>query len=115
MVAFEETDIAPMQQARALFKMFISGEALEEGLEFRLMQPMERDVYELKSADLRFFGWFYRRGIFIVTAADTMENVHSQEGLSSRHRDGVIAERNVLDLDPPKYIEGARIADVFSV
>ncbi|MNT60222.1 hypothetical protein D3C72_1977880 [compost metagenome] len=102
-------------QARALFKMFISGEALAEETEFRLMRPLESDIYELKSADLRFFGWFYRPGIFIAVAADTMERVHTIEGLSSGYRNAVSAARDAIDLDPPKHLEGASVSHVFSV
>lgn len=112
---FEPTDISPLMQAFALFKMFISGEALAEGTEFRLMRPLESDVYELKSADLRFFGWFYRPGTFIVVAADTMEQVHLVDGLSSAYRNEVIKTRESIDLDPPKYEQGASISHVFSV
>lgn len=115
LVSFETSDISPLMQARALFKMFISGESLSEGTEFRLMQPLESDIYELKSADLRFFGWFYRPAIFIAVAADTMERVHSVAGLSSAYRNAVSAARNEIDLDPPKYIEGASVSHVFSV
>jgi hypothetical protein len=95
--------------------MFISGEALEEGDEFRLMRPIDGDVYELKSIDLRIFGWFYRPGIFIATAIDTMERVHEYTGLSDGYRDEVIRVRGKISLEPPAYREGASIADVFSV
>ncbi|MBY3136289.1 hypothetical protein [Rhizobium laguerreae] len=104
---FEPTDISPRLQARGLFRMYQSGERLEEGEEFKLMQPQDNDVYELRTADLRIFGWFYRPAIFIATAADTMENVHSQSGLSSRHRDEVIRVRGTIGLDPPSHIQGA--------
>ncbi|WP_426239925.1 hypothetical protein [Pararhizobium sp. DWP1-1-3] len=114
LTSFEADDISPLLQARALFKMFISGEALSEGLMFRLMNPMESDIYELKSADLRFFGWFYRPAIFIAVAADTMERVHSVDGLSSGYRNAVSSARDEIDLDPPKYIEGASASHVFS-
>ncbi|CAN7256948.1 hypothetical protein [Neorhizobium tomejilense] len=115
LVAFEPTDISPELQARGLFKMFIAGEALSEGEEFRLMRPMEHDVYELRSADLRFFGWFYRPSVFIAVAADTMERVHTISGLSSGYRNAVSAARASINLDPPKYIEGASIRHVFSI
>ena len=115
LVGFEPSDITPLLQARALLKMFISGESLVEGETFRLMMPMEDDVYELKSADLRFFGWFYRPSVFIAVAADSMERVHSVSGLSSAYRSAVSTAREQIDLDPPKYIQGASTDYVFSV
>ncbi|NKM11479.1 hypothetical protein GFL85_10590 [Rhizobium laguerreae] len=115
LAAFEQSNIAPRMQAFALFKMFISGEALSEGEMFRLMLPLESDIYELKSPDLRFFGWFYRPAVFIAVAADTMERVHTVAGLSSGYVKAVSLARDKMDLDPPKYIEGASVSHVFSV
>lgn len=115
LVAFEPSDISPLEQALGLFKMFISGESLAEGEMFRLMKPLADDVYELKSPDLRFFGWFYRPATFIAVAADTMEKVHSVNGLSTAYCKTVIATRDKIDLDPPTHIQGASVSHVFSV
>ncbi|WP_432331003.1 hypothetical protein RMS29_001605 [Agrobacterium rosae] len=113
--SFDPNDISPREQMYALLYMFLTGETLDEGDEFRLMRPIEQDVYELKSVDLRIFGWFYRPAIFIATAVDTMERVHKYEGLSNGYRDEVIRVRGATLLGPPAYLEGASISDVFSV
>lgn len=112
---FYESDATPREQMRILLKTFISGEALQEGDEFRLMQPCGDDVYELKSPDIRIFGWFYENGVFIATSIDTMERVHSVTGLSSAYQREVVRFRAVIDLDQPKYQVGASVSDVFSV
>lgn len=108
-------DISPRDQVFVLIKMFLSGEAMEEGGQFRLMQPVEDDVYELKSSDIRIFGWFYRPAVFVATSVDTMERVHTIQGLSSGHRNSVKYVRQNIDLDPPTHIEGASVSYVFSV
>ena len=112
---FHSDDISPRDQVFALLKMFLSGEAMDEGDQFRLMQPIEDDVYELKSSDIRIFGWFYRPAVFIATAVDTMERVHTIQGLSSGYRNSVKYARQSIELDPPAYIEGASVNHVFSV
>jgi hypothetical protein len=114
LVQLEQTDISPRLQAYALLRMYQSGEKLAEGEEFKLMKPKDNDVYELRTADLRIFGWFYRPSVFIATAADTMENVHSHAGLSSGHRNGVMQVRGSIGLNPPSHIEGASTEHVLS-
>ncbi len=112
---YHADDISPRAQVFALLKMFLSGEAMEEGDQFRLMQPVEDDVYELKSSDIRIFGWFYRPAVFVATSVDSMERVHTIAGLSSGHRNSVKHVRQNIELDPPAYIEGASVSHVFSV
>lgn len=102
------------QQARVLLKNFITGQPFEEGEWFWLMNPQHMDVYELKSADIRIFGWFYRPRIFIGVAGDTLERTHTYN-LHAGYRNSVVHARETIDLDPPAYIKGASITDVFSI
>ncbi|KWV57694.1 hypothetical protein AS026_30790 [Rhizobium altiplani] len=111
--AFHEEDIAPINQVWSLFETFLTGHELEEGEEYRLMRPIENDVYELKSPDTRFYGWFVRAGIFVVVRADSMERVHTYD-LASGYRGEVERAREGIDLDPPKYVVGAKKKHVFS-
>ncbi|TAT82478.1 hypothetical protein [Rhizobium ruizarguesonis] len=112
--AFDPDDTPPLHQAWSVFRAFAIGDELEEGDEYRLMQPEENDVYELKSPDTRFYGWFVRPGIFIAVCADSMERVHTYN-LASGYRGEVERARDNIDLDPPKYLAGASKEDVFSV
>jgi hypothetical protein len=63
-------------------------------------------IWELKTADLRIFGWFNVLDHFVGAAADTTDRVkqhnlyYGYAGETARFRDG-------LDLDPPKFIPGA--------
>lgn len=112
--AFDADNISPINQAWSVLRSFAIGDELEEGDEYRLMQPEENDIYELKSPDTRFYGWFVRAGIFIAVCADSMERVHTYN-LASGYRGAVERARDEIDLDPPKYLVGASKEHVFSV
>jgi len=79
------------------------------------MKPIENDVYELRTPDLRIYGWFRQPGVFIAVCGDTMEKTHNVDGLASAYRRVVEDHRNKLDLDEPKCQVGAEPKDVFSV
>lgn len=99
-------DISPRQQVYDLLKRFITGQKLARPRQFRLMRPLDDDVYELKTIDVRIYGWFQKSDVFIASHCDMMENTHSQLGLASAHQMQVVAFREALDLDEPKCLKG---------
>lgn len=110
--SFYEDQARPDLQAWILLGNFIRGEELYEGEDFWLMRPYEADVFELKSPDLRFFGWFVRPKNFIIAAVDTFANTHGHD-LHDGYRNEVVRMRETLDLDEPKVMVGAKPSDVF--
>lgn len=115
LIAFDDGDASPRMQAKILLRNFLRGDPFYEDEEFTLMKPIENDVYELRSPDLRIYGWFRSPGIFIAVLGDTMERTHSVAGLASAYRKEVEDRREALDLDEPKCHVGADPKDVFSV
>lgn len=109
---YDDQQSTPKEQAWQIIASFLRGEELYEEEDFWLMRPSEADVFELKSPDIRFFGWFARPKCFIIVAADTFENTHNPP-LHNGYRDMVIRVRNAIDLDEPKFVEGAGPSDVF--
>jgi hypothetical protein len=65
--------------ADALFNTFLSGGDVRS-FPPKCLQPVEDGVWELRTHDLRFFGWFWRRGVFVTAEADTKANA-SQMGM----------------------------------
>lgn len=115
LTAFEADDLSPAEQMVTLIRRYISGEAMEEDDDFKLMIPVDDDVYEFRTPDVRLYGWFYRPSIFIAVSAATMEQIHSINGLASGHRNGVSHCRANVTLDPPKYNQGASADDVLAL
>lgn len=65
---FVDGAIPPLLQAAGLFNRFVAGEPFERPLP-REMRPVGGGIWELRTDDLRFFGWFPRPKIFVITAA----------------------------------------------
>jgi hypothetical protein len=108
----------PREQAHALLKKFVLGGSFTTPRMFRQLRPLESDVYELKTPDLRFFGWFHQRDRFLAICAEHIEVLKEPESGPLRY-DALIREvcafRDTIDLDEPKCLTGARVSDVISL
>lgn len=97
---------SPAEQLDDLMQVFCSGEPLTVGWQFKSLTHVADGVWELKTPDLRVFGWFHQKDCFIGVIADTADRIkqyHLYEGYS---RVEVVGFRNALDLDEPKFIAG---------
>jgi hypothetical protein len=108
---FTEED--PMMQVDSLLSEFCRGDPLPINQKFRALVHLGDGVWELKTADVRLFGWFYRKDCFVISDCDTKHrllkyNLYKQYCIQSvRFRDG-------LNLDSPKFVEGDDPNDVIS-
>jgi hypothetical protein len=71
------------------------------------MSPSGDDVYELRSADLRFFGWFPKMDVFVAVRGDTFTKLKNDPKLYELHRITTLEFRDAIDLDEPKFEPGA--------
>ena len=111
---FYPDSMSPRQQAFDLLKSFIIGRDFHSNKMFKRMSPQSDDVYELRSDDLRFFGWFPKKDCFVAVVGDEFAALKEDKTLYEVHRLECIAFRNKLDLNEPKYIPGAKEHDVIS-
>ena len=65
----------PSEQVRALFRRFVTGKDLNNSRTLHVMRPEADGIWELKTIDLRFFGWFPQRDVFIIACVETMERL----------------------------------------
>lgn len=112
--AFYQDDLAPALQARNLIKSFETGAPFKGSKLFKKMSPLSDDIFELRSPDLRFFGWFPKIDHFIAVRGDLFENLKADTSLYEQHRLAAVGFRQELDLDEPKYTPGAGEQDVVS-
>jgi hypothetical protein len=96
---------SPTQQMDALLEVFCSGETITYGPQFKPLVHLGDGIWELKTPDLRLFGWFSKRDCFIAGALDTAFNVKSYN-LYPGHAGVVCHLRSHLDLDEPKFVPG---------
>lgn len=99
-------EMSPAEQAVDLIELFCSGEELHVEHHFKCLQPTTHAVWELKTPDLRIFGWFAQPDTFIGHRADTADRI-KLHGLYNGYIGEVDRFRNALDLNPPKFIAGS--------
>lgn len=98
---------SPIEQVDYRFKQFIAGENLSSWQAMHVMRPADGDhhIWELKTKDVRFFGWFYQKDVFVIAQAASA-NLVKQNNLYPGLRDVCVQLRERLDLDEPKVVVG---------
>jgi hypothetical protein len=103
--AFVEQDLSPLEQVDALLHDFVSGADFAYYERSHAMTLLRFGVWELKTLDIRLFGWFYIRACFIIANINTAFQC-KEKGLYDGYRNDTGFRRNRIDLDPPKFIVG---------
>jgi hypothetical protein len=96
---------SPIEQVDSLLYDFIRGANIAHYERAHIMQPTEPGVFELKTPDVRFFGWFPMKDHFIAADVDTTCRCKMYQ-LYAGYRGDVQRRRSCLDLDPPKFLSG---------
>lgn len=103
-----------MQQLDDLMALFCSGDTLTYDWHFKPLNHVEDGIWELKTTDLRIFGWFPQKDCFIGVIADTKERLLKYQLYGPYAKLEVTPFRNQLDLDLPKFVPGKNPHDVVS-
>ena len=106
-----KVEVSPIQQLDALLEIYCSGETLTFGPQFKPIRHVKDGIWELKTPDLRIFGWFHIKDCFIAGAIDLAFNVKSH-GLYAGYAGVVARYRDQLDLNEPKFVPGENPNDV---
>lgn len=107
------TEEQPTMQVDALVYEFCKGDALVVDHRFRSLVHLGNGVWELKTADVRLFGWFYRKNCFVVSDCETKHRL-LKHNLYKGYCEQAVRLRDALDLDEPKFIDGDNPHDVVS-
>jgi hypothetical protein len=70
--------------------------------------PREKEVWELKTVDLRLFGWMCKPKHFIGVLGDYAD-LYKGKSAKKSYEDAiakVVSARDSLDLDEPKFAKG---------
>jgi hypothetical protein len=78
---------------------------------FGIMQPPTASVWEMKTADLRIFGWMHKPKCFVAVFGGFADDYKSQNGNPPKESyreamDRVVWLRDHLNLDSPKFVTG---------
>jgi len=99
---------APKDQLDYALYRWISGRDIAYGRMFKDLMPMLDEVWELKTADLRVFGWVYRPRIFIGVFGDYADLYKGRYVSASYSKaiERVKTARDNLEIDQPKFASG---------
>lgn len=114
LTSFFESEITPIEQLDEFMANFCAGEVLTFQRQFRPLVHIDKGVWELKTRDLRLFGWFHKRDCFVCSAIDDATKVKGPPRLYNGYRDQAGHDRDTLDLDEPKFVQGDDPNDVVS-
>ena len=101
-------DQSPAAQVDNILYRWITGKRIIYTRHFQDLMPSSDEVWEMKTADIRIFGWMYQPLKFIAVFgdyADLYKGKHPARSYAGARRK-VVNERDGLDLDKPRYATG---------
>lgn len=106
-------DMTPTEQLDFLLFMYVSGQRLTYSRQFRAIRPEPHAVWELKTVDLRIFGWFLRKDCFVCVFGDWADHVKDHD-LYRGYRLEIRRLRRELGVGKELCVEGIDPDDVLS-
>jgi hypothetical protein len=98
-------DLTPYEQAELICYEFIIGRPMAYSVDYRKLDPHGAQVWELKTEDVRIFGWFARKAHFVAVGGALKKDLRKAKDYTP-HIQKVAKFRNILDLNEPKAITG---------
>jgi len=105
---------SPAEQVDDLFHSFLSGEPLIFTRQFRVVRAEENAVWELKTPDIRIFGWFMAKDCFVAVFGNWADTVKDHD-LYRGYRIAIRRLRRELGIDATLCVRGVEPDDVLSV
>jgi hypothetical protein len=101
-----KVEVTPQEQLLTFLELeFCPGETLTYQWQFKPLTHIRDGIWELKTPDLRIFGWFWRKDVFIGSAGDLKDRI-KEHHLYRGYATEAAMFRNELGLDEPKFIPG---------
>lgn len=107
-------NLSPAEQLDQLFYTFVSGHPLVHPRQYRFIRAESHAVWELKTPDLRIFGWFLARDCFVAVFGDWADRVKDFD-LYRGYRLEVRRLRREMGIDESLCVKGTDPRDVLSV
>lgn len=113
-VSDRQLETKPEEQLDALLVDFCEGIELDAGTQFKKLKPLKDGIWELKTPDLRLFGWFYKKDQFIWTAVDAKWRLLESPGIVVGYINEAKHFRDTVFLFGEDYIKSDNPDDVIS-
>lgn len=102
------------EQIDDLFHSFLSSETLIFTRQFRVVRAEANAVWELKTPDIRIFGWFMARDCFLAVFGNWADTIKDHD-LYRGYRIAIRRLRRELGIDETLCVKGVAPDDVLSV
>lgn len=96
--------LLPSEQVEEIFDQFVRGHHMGRN-DMKKLEPVGQHVWEFKTEDVRVFGYFYRKQIFIAVCGEMRKKLKPANQKYKHFINQVLKFRNSIDLDEPKYME----------
>src|ERR1700691_2442719 len=107
-------DATPAEQIDDLFHTFIVGRPLIHTRQFRAIRAEENAVWELKTPDIRIFGWFLKKDCFVGVFGNWADVIKDHD-LYRGYRIAIRRLRRDLGVDETLCVQGVTPGDVLSL
>jgi hypothetical protein len=102
------------EQLDDLFHSFLRGDRLVFTRQFRVIRAEENAVWELKTPDLRIFGWFMTKDCFVAVFGNWADTIKDHD-LYRGYRIAIRRLRRELGIDASLCVKGNSPDDVVSI
>lgn len=108
------SDLSPIEQVFAAFAEYCSGENMLDDKRFKKLRcSPEHFVWEIKTEEVRIFGWIPRKDAFVCCFGESKDQIMLLDSYG-RYLAQTVYFRTQLDLDSPKCLEEGEIENVIS-
>ena len=105
-------NLTPLEQVEQALFDFVIGRPVVYGWHCKKLMPRKHDVWELRTEDVRLFGWAPRKGSFIVVCGELKKRLKRAEDYTP-FIEWTRTFRDNLDIESPKALTGDNPYDVF--
>lgn len=104
-----QSAMTPAEQLMNRLLQWITGDPLVHHRMFKDLEPQVDGVWELKTPDLRIFGWMYRPKEFVAVCGGYADDYKEPTKVRNYADDirTVIRARDLLPIDGVKFVTGA--------
>lgn len=98
----------PLEQVDDLLYRWIAGKSIKYDKMFKDLTPMADEVWEMKTADIRIFGWMCEPRKFVAVLPGFADDYKGKDSWARYEaaKQAVIRARNALPLNEPKIATG---------
>ena len=108
------TELSPAEQLFIRVQDFCSGEAIAIGFHLKALRCHGNGIWEIKTDDIRLFGWFPHKDCFVAVHADQKSRLLHFTSMVQSYINDTVKFRSELSLDEPNFVTGEDPYDVVS-